>query len=401
MVITFVLAALSIALLGYQFFFLAIYARSRRDLVDEARISHTAPDQLPTVAIIVPCWNEARVMTRAVSSLLDLTYPKDKLSLILIDDGSTDETWNIMQTFASHPQIAIAKKANGGKFTALNAGLAMTEAKLVGCLDADSMVDPSALKEIVPYFTRSDTMAVAPSVLVWQPRGILRRIQYAEYGFGIFMRKMMQFLNAIYITPGPFSIFRRQVFNELGPYKHAYGTEDIEIALRLQRHGRKIVHAHRAIVYSASPGDLRRLIKQRVRWAYGFLRNAWDFRGIFFRWHSRYLGILVLPMAFVAIGTVCLIGPTLAYKLVDALIRSIHSPETIEVKIPDKFLLVLDLLAILGTTFMVFLASRFSAGKFKFRLDSIIFLGLYLLVAPLWLLKALGHVLFAVRPSWR
>src|SRR5690606_33425680 len=139
------------------------------------------------------------------------------------------------------------------KYTALNLGLQHVDTDLVGCLDADSFVHPEALNRIVPYFDKKDVMAVTPAIKIHEPRSLLQIVQKVEYSWGIFLRKMLSYLGAIYVTPGPFSIFRTAVFKKLGGYKHAHFTEDFEIALRMQSHSMKIANAHDAHVYTVAP----------------------------------------------------------------------------------------------------------------------------------------------------
>src|SRR3989344_7500489 len=144
-------------MLAYPFLFIAIFFESfvlvtlLSKPAREAR-SRTLSASTPSVAIIVPCWNEASTIGATCDSLLALDYPKDKLEIILVDDGSTDTTREAMSRFKEHQQIRIIHKENGGKHTALNAGIATTNAELVGCLDADSFVETDALREIVTCF---------------------------------------------------------------------------------------------------------------------------------------------------------------------------------------------------------------------------------------------------------
>jgi cellulose synthase/poly-beta-1,6-N-acetylglucosamine synthase-like glycosyltransferase len=164
--------------------------------------------KLPTVSIIVPVWNEEKTVLKTIFSLLKLDYPKDKLSVFIVDDGSTDNTWKVVQRFVRNKQVKLLRKENGGKHTALNYALEFIDTDLVGCLDADSFVHPQALKRIVARFLKEkDVMAVTPSVKIFNPKGILGMVQKSEYMFGIFLRRVFAQLDAIYITPGPFSIF--------------------------------------------------------------------------------------------------------------------------------------------------------------------------------------------------
>lgn len=111
----------------------------------------------------------------------------------------------------------------------------------------------------------------------------------------------MSLMHAIHIAPGPFSFFRREVFDTIGIYKHAHNTEDMEIAMRMQKHGLKIAHAPRAVVYTSSPNTIKKLYKQRVRWVSGFLGNLMDYRRMLFNKKHGDLGLIVLPMALLSI----------------------------------------------------------------------------------------------------
>ena len=232
-----------------------------------------------------------------------LDYPKDRFSLIVVDDGSTDGTQKSLDEFRSNPQIKIFKKENGGKSTALNFALEKVESELVGCLDADSFVTPDALKRIVPYFLDAEVMAVTPSIKIHEPKTILQHVQRIEYNWGVLLRRILASMNALYVTPGPFSIFRVSVFKELGPYRHAHHTEDMEMALRMQKNHYKIVNSHSAHVYTVGPEKFKGLYKQRVRWAYGFLNNAFDYRDMYFKKEYGNIGLFILPIATLSIFT--------------------------------------------------------------------------------------------------
>ena len=99
----------------------------------------------PTVTVVVPCYNEAATIDKTVASLLEMDYPKDKLKLFLIDDGSKDNTWDIIREYDNGENIFSFTKPNGGKHTALNFALEKNNSEFFGCLDSDSLVHPQAL----------------------------------------------------------------------------------------------------------------------------------------------------------------------------------------------------------------------------------------------------------------
>lgn len=258
----------------------------------------------PTVTVAVPAWNEERTLASTIESLLRLDYPKDKLSILVVDDGSSDDTFAIARKYESmYPKLVKAiTKENGGKHTALNLALSQSQSDLFGCLDADSFVAPNTLQTIVSYFqSNSEIMAVTPCIHIRHPRTFIQRMQAIEYLMGVFLRKVYGELDAIQVTPGPFSIFRREVFDTIGPYKKAHNTEDFEITLRMHKHKLKIANSHKALVYTIGPATAYGFFKQRVRWARGFLENALDYRELFFKKEYGNFGVLTLPMAFLFI----------------------------------------------------------------------------------------------------
>src|SRR3989344_1310958 len=223
-IIFFILLFLSVYV---QVFFLVTFLENRKKII--VRNENIKLSQYPTVTIVVPCFNEEKTVSKTVDSLLNLNYPKDKIKILLINDGSTDKTAEIINQFSRYPNIKIFHKENGGKYTALNLGLEHLETDFFGGLDADSFVDSESLIRIMSCFEQdSSLMAVAPSLLVYNPKSIIQKVQKAEYNMGVYLKKMLGFLGAIHVAPGPLTIFRSRVFNELGPYRHGHNTEDME-----------------------------------------------------------------------------------------------------------------------------------------------------------------------------
>jgi cellulose synthase/poly-beta-1,6-N-acetylglucosamine synthase-like glycosyltransferase len=251
------------------------------------------------VCIIIPCYNEEETVAKTIESLLDLDYPRGKLEIMVIDDGSRDDTYRIAKRYEKRG-VKVFRKPNGGKYTALNYGIQRTDAVYVGALDADSFVDRRALKRMIPYFANPKVMAVTPCMKVHEPKHWLQKVQWTEYTMGIFLRKVFSFLGSITVTPGPFSIYRREFFLKHGLYRHAHNTEDQEVALRIQSLDYEIENAHDAYVYTVSPDRLKTLWNQRIRWYYGFIRNSEDYKQLF-SWRHGVLGILVLPASIISV----------------------------------------------------------------------------------------------------
>lgn len=392
-------------------FFLVTFFEKRKYL--SIRTEPFELKKYPGVTVIVPCYNEERTIYGTIRSLLALDYPKDKLKIIIVDDGSTDGTWNAIQKFSNNSSIEVYRKENGGKHTAMNFALERVTTPFVGGLDADSFVDSQALKRIITYFDNPEVMAVAPSIIVHEPKNILQKAQKAEYDMAVFTKKMLAFMGAIHVTPGPFSIFRKKVFDELGSYRKAHNTEDQEIALRMQEHGYKIEHCPDAYVYTVSPNTVPKLYRQRKRWIYGFIKNAFDYRRLFFRKKYGNIAFFTLPSGLISVMSVIFIFGILIYTLSGFITEKIAKYkavgfETISVDsfsfdwffIDAKATIFISVLLYGMVIAALLIGRRMVERKTKFSPDVLYFMIIYSVIAPFWLIRALWNAIWSKESSW-
>ncbi len=403
----FVYASLFIALYFEVFVIVSFFNRSAR-----ARRNIIPGSAFPKVAVIVPCYNEGVTIDGTVRSLLALEYPKDRLSIILVNDGSKDTTREVMESYRGMPQIQVFHKENGGKHTALNLGIEHAgDAEFIGCLDADSFVEPGALKEIVAHFDNAKVGAVTASLVVFEPKSAIERMQYAEYLLGITLRHVFASLDALYVTPGPFTIFRKQMFDEIGNFRPAHNTEDMEIAMRMQKTGWKIGNAPRARVFTKAPRTAFKLIKQRTRWTTGFLRNGYDYRELFFNPRYGVLGLLVLPLAagslLIGIGLFLWSVMKLLIDGIGYIAQLNEVPFHFSIPAIDWFYAPVSALAILSVVGMIIMAifmalgARTARAYGSFGPSVVWYMLLYSLIAPFWVLRSFADVALGVRRSWR
>ena len=384
---------------------------------EKALLNHNDTDatntDYPSVTILVPVFNEQNTVDKTIQSLLKLNYPEEKLKIMIVDDGSKDNTWEIVKKYNNHPQILLHQKENGGKYTALNYGIANCSTEMIGCLDADSEVDADALLHIIPYFADKSVGAVTPSLKIQNPDNVLGLMQSAEYNMGVFTRKILGFLDAQYVTPGPFSIFRKEVFSKVGNYKHAHNTEDLEMALRLQENHFKIVNAHKAVVYTVGPRTLYRLYKQRVRWTGGFIQNAIDYRRMILNPKYGNLGMLILPIAMYSIiVTIFFLG----FTLIKAIYNIINTYKKIQligwsfdfnaftfdwwlynIQAP----MFIGLVTLSLVIFSIWYGKKLTGVKDNKMIDIVYFITLYSIISPLWLLTSVYNTLRRKDASWR
>jgi len=365
---------------------------------------------LPHVAVIVPCFNEEKTVAGTITSLLALDYPKDKLEIIAVNDGSTDQTSETLRNFAYNPQVRILNKENGGKHSAMNAALAYTSAEFVGCLDADSYVESDALLQIISHFKDPEVAAVTPSIKIHNATSILQFVQKAEYGLSIFIRNVFAKMDALFITPGPFSFFRRSVIEEIGPWKHAHSTEDLEMCLRLQKHHKKVTNEPLAIVHTTAPYSLPQLFKQRVRWTYGFIKNAIDYYFMFFNPKYGNLGMLVLPVSIISFVSALFLFSALIWNTLVHVAQEVVRFQTVGVSAPTASLdifyvntsvMMTTVFALILLTFVLIgLGKRLAKDSFL-SVDTPIYLAVYGFITPLWLTAALYKAVARSTVKWR
>jgi cellulose synthase/poly-beta-1,6-N-acetylglucosamine synthase-like glycosyltransferase len=399
------------ASLFIQVFLIITLIEHRDSLKNKPRTEAFDYSKLPTVSVIVPCFNEEATVIGTIDSLKQLNYPADKLSIIAIDDGSTDDTWSYLKRYENDQQIKIMQKENGGKHTAMNMGIEISTSDVIGCLDADSFVHPEALNRMMPLFADSSVMAVTPAVRVRAPKNILEHIQYAEYNIGIFLRKMYSTFNAIHVTPGPFSMFRRSVFAAVGPFKSAYNTEDLEMALRLHSHNLKIENAEHAYVYTTPPSNVRTLVKQRVRWTTGFLLNVRDYRHMLFSRKHGQIGTFTLPAGVLSLVTVLFFA---GYSLVNAATTTMndvvrwrligwtwHWPSFQLFFFNTTTVRLLTFALVVSAVAFIFFGKRIASGSWKPSKDMAFYALLYGFIAPIWVAISWGRALTKNVGSWR
>lgn len=401
----------------YIFLFLALYFEVLM-LVSFIRRKQQAqqvtdifdPTNAPTVAVIVPCWNEEQTVAFTLHSLLGLVYPTGKLEIIVVDDGSTDGTLDAARQFESDPRVKVFSKENGGKHSAMNFALKHTHADIIGCLDADSAVEPDALIRMIPAFKDERVAAVTPGIHVRAPQTVVQYMQEAEYRLSIFNRFMLAVLGATFVTPGPFSLLRTDIVRQLGGWRYAHSTEDMEMAMRLQEHGYLIANTPAATVLTSSPRTVYRLYRQRVRWTYGFLRNAIDYRHMYGSLKYGNLGLIVLPIATLSIMSAIYF---FLRVIINSGIESIHNIvryyKTGVILYPHFSLFYIDtsvlfFLIIFAVVFVVVLISTgtyIATGKRMPPRGTPLFLMFYSFLVPFWLGSAVVKAALKTGVRWR
>jgi cellulose synthase/poly-beta-1,6-N-acetylglucosamine synthase-like glycosyltransferase len=263
------------------------------------RWRHPTPDAppgdapWPALTVLVPAFNEERVLEGTVHSALASRYPT--LSVMVIDDGSEDGTAALAQRLAvQDPRVRlIRQQPNQGKAAALNAGLAACETPLVVSLDADTVLLPDSLERLVVPLTRGAD-ACSSNLEVGNKAGLLTRWQSVEYVLGLNLtRRAQASLGCITTIPGAAAAFRTEALRAVGGWSGDTRTEDTDLTLALLRAGHRVAYEPRARALTEAPETFGGLLRQRTRWMHGYLACILKHRRAFLRTDS--LGWFGMP----------------------------------------------------------------------------------------------------------
>lgn len=397
-----------------QVFFFVTFFERKKKLEKKVKNILSLP-YYPKVTIIIPCYNEEGTIKDTVQSVLNLHYPKNKLDIILVNDGSTDNTLAKLKEFEGLKNVRVFDKENGGKHTAINLGIEKAQGDFIAGLDSDSFVDEMALKNMIGRFIKNkDVMAMTPSMLVYksESRGWLTKAQSAEYDMGIFHKKTLCSINAIHVTPGPFSIFRKEVFDKIGDFKKAHNTEDQEIALRMQENGMKIMHCENAIVYTKTPTGIKSLYKQRKRWIYGFLKNASDYKHMLFDKKYGEVGFFTIPSGIISVISVLFLWSIFLYGIYNMLQKNFSRMSVVgidsKVVLPtlDWFFINTNTIAFLMVFIYVsifvslIIGRKISNRKASLKFSDLYLFIMYSFVAPIWIIMSIYNFFINKESSW-
>jgi cellulose synthase/poly-beta-1,6-N-acetylglucosamine synthase-like glycosyltransferase len=288
-IITFVVLFLTVVMI-------VAYLVLRKELNDYG----TKPRTYPFVSIVMPAYNEGERITLGIESALNQRYPRHKYEIIVVDDGSTDNTFEVAQRFVSKG-VKVFRKSNGGAADAKNFGIKKAKGEIVITMDSDTVIEPDLINKVVCAFEHGfDALAVA--VRVREVRNVLQWMQKIEYDAMVFSRKLLAEYGVLPILPGGCSAFKRDVLLRCGGFDTHSVAEDQEITFKIKRMGGKIGGLFNALALTDVPSTLAQLLKQRVRWLKGGLYNKVKHHSMFtfndFTFFALTFDILFLTLFF-------------------------------------------------------------------------------------------------------
>lgn len=367
--------------------FLLIFLSNEKRLLNRPKLK-----KFPSLSIIIPAHNEEGTIEATVKAVNNMSYPKKK-EIIVVDDGSNDRTFEVVKMIKG---ISVFRKKRGGKASALNFGLEKAKGEVVVCVDSDSYPEKGALMRSVPFF-QDGVAAVATTVLIKSPKKMIERLQDLEYTMIAWSRKIMEYLDCIYVTPGPMSLYKRDALKRVGGFDEKNMTEDIEIAWRLLKSGYKIRMALDAKVHTHAPKSLRIWWHQRIRWNVGGMQTFLKYSKLFFSNKFKIVGRLLLPffsisymlnmLGFVLTGYILIRG---AHHLLGAYMFGFN-PFVLNLSlIPDMFLFLGAFSFVMALVFIkINFCTMSKVGIIPVKLTSfLVYLFIYILLSPLNLLHS-------------
>jgi len=271
----------------FLFLFLLLYLRNRKELFDYPRT-----EKKYSISVLVPAFNEQETIGKTIKAIFDVEYPVKEL--IVLNDGSIDNTGKIVKNLLKkYPNLRLINKKNSGKADSLNQGIKLAKGELIVVVDADSYPAKDSFRKLVGFF---DDEKVGAATCVFVPKNenkFLEKLQVIEYHIIAFTRKLLGYIDAIYVTPGPLAMYKKSVLKKIGGFDSRNMTEDIEITWNLAYAGYKRKMCLSTHATTTVPNKFREWYGQRRRWNLGGLQCLAKYKKYFLR--RGMLGFFILP----------------------------------------------------------------------------------------------------------
>lgn len=385
--------------LYFLFLFIIIFIPRRKEI-----LAYPKTEKVYDLSIVVPCYNEEKNIAGTIESLLNIEYSGLK-KIIVVDDCSTDNSYSIIKHYAKkYPSriLALQTPMNTGKASgAKNYGARYVKTELIGFTDADSYPEFGSVEKMIGFFDDQKTGAVTSMVLVKHQTKFIEKLQAIEYKIIAFSRKLLGFVEAIYVTPGPLAVYRRSAFEKIGGFDEKNMTEDIEITWNFVNSGYKVEMCGPARVYTVAPSTFRNWFRQRVRWNYGGIQTINKYRKSFLE--RNMLGYFILPFFifswFLGIAGLSILLYRVFINLMSRFLSATYSVQAQtaiitlkDISLTPNILLFFGIVLLLLSIGFTFVALAYSSEKEfkKYGIFSIlIYMFVYLLAYPFILITSI------------
>ena len=337
----------------------------------------------PEVSVVIPAYNEEKNIKGCLDSVFSSGYGKNRIEVIVVDDGSTDKTLEILKKYKN---IKVLKQNHLGKVEALNLGALNSSHEFILTLDADTTLDRNCVRELLKPFAEKNTGATTGNNNVKNKKSIISAFQNVEYHFSNLIRNSFStvFNNGIWFS-GSLACYRKSALQKIGNFKKDTLAEDQDIALEMRKAGYKTINTSKAFGYTIVPSKVRDLYKQRMRWWIGTLQSIVKNKELFSRkaspsilflyinqfWWSFY-AFLSLPLIIYQINYWMPYNSHSIYSMMGYLFRwfSLLGPVYVLYRIPDFGISIYSIFGVLSgvmTTVLSIAALHMFRDKVNFK----------------------------------
>ncbi len=271
-------------------FFVILTFKHKKDIFDYPKSS-----KIFSVSILIPAYNEEDNIGKTIEHACESNYPKNKLEVIVINDGSKDDTLEVARKFLKkYKNLKIINKKNTGKADSLNIGVKEARGELIAVVDSDSFPEKDSIKKLTGYFSDLKMGAVTSFVTIRNKSvNFLTKTQALEYIIFAWTKKLLDYIDSVFVTNGPLSMYRKSIVKEVGGFDKNTVTEDIELTWNILNHGYKTSMCLDAKVSTIAPARFKKWYNQRVRWGVGGIQVIAKYKKMFFG--KGIFGGFVLP----------------------------------------------------------------------------------------------------------
>lgn len=365
-----------------------------------------------SISVVIPAYNEEETIAETVKAVYNIDY-SNIVQVIVINDGSKDNTQKVLEKIKNkYKSLIVINKKNSGKADSINTALKIAKGELVVVIDADSYPHKDSFKKIVGYFDDPEVGAATGTCVPRNDKTFLEKLQVIEYKVIAFTRKLLEYIDGIYVIPGTLAMYRRTALKDIGGFDTKNITEDIEATWHLVHNGWKVKMTLGAYVTTTVPNKIKLWYSQRRRWALGGLQCTYKYKEVFMR--KNILGYFILP--FFALGWVLgLIGiGVFLYLFIKNFISSyLLTKYSIETSVPimtlgdlaitpsvlNYFGLILFGLFLIFTLFVLSIMKDNFLEKQSF-FNLLFYMTIYLLIYPIVFIVAIWHF-FRGKKVWR
>jgi peptidoglycan-N-acetylglucosamine deacetylase len=328
------------------------------------RKNFAGPDYAPRVAVLIPAYNEEKVIVRTIRSVMMSNYKN--IRIIVIDDGSKDKTYQA--AIDAYPadiasgRLTVLTKPNGGKADALNFALENTDEDIYVGIDADGVIAHDAITNLVGHFANPQIGAVAGNAKVGNRVNLWTQWQALEYITSQnFERRALDLFDVVMVVPGAIGAWRTAAVKTGGGYHTNTVAEDADLTMNILEQGYSVIYEDRALAFTEAPVNMDGLMRQRFRWSFGILQAIFKHRGAIAK--HRAMGLFALPNTLIFQILLPLVSPLIDLMFVAGIFEYLYDrhfhPEAASAASFEKLL----------TFFLAFLLIDFAASALAFTLE--------------------------------